>query len=196
MTKKTKKILSTFIDWNEVAELLGVMTADDVLDRFAEGSTWSLVYNDSIRRGMSSNDAEAEATEIDEREQAEAAGRYINALHSVASMFFGYVDMDVEEKKSKWGVIMSPRTSWNRSADKLRELINGVGMFHFSSLGEFLRSGPYTAKEAVIGHLNFLKRYSDVYGEESPSRKMENMMRYNNPKRRKTMAAKASALLR
>jgi hypothetical protein len=104
--------------------------------------------------------------------------------------------MEAEEKKGKWGVVISPRTSWNKSADKIRALINGVGMFYFASLGEFLRSGPYTAKEAVIGHIGLIKRYSDVYGETSPSRKMETMMRNNNPNRRKTMSAKAAALLR
>ena len=48
--------------------------------------------------------------------------------------------------------------------EKIRETINGVGDFHFSSLREFLDSGPYTARQAVLGHLRSIRSYPAVYG--------------------------------
>ena len=60
-----------------------------------------------------------------------------------------------------------PVKSWNASADAIRETINGVGYFHFSSLREFLDSGPYTARQAVLEHLGYIKDYPAVYGSKS-----------------------------
>lgn len=60
-----------------------------------------------------------------------------------------------------------PTKSWDDAANKIRETINGVGDFHFNDLSEFLRSGPYTAKQAVLSHLGYVKRHPDVYGGTS-----------------------------
>jgi hypothetical protein len=50
------------------------------------------------------------------------------------------------------------------AADKIRETINGVGDVHFNSLGEFLKAEASTAKQAVLSHLGYVKRYPAVYG--------------------------------
>jgi hypothetical protein len=57
-----------------------------------------------------------------------------------------------------------PSKSWSDAADKIRETINGVGTFHFNGLREFLDSGPYTPRQAVLSHLGSIKRYPAVYG--------------------------------
>lgn len=58
--------------------------------------------------------------------------------------------------------------SWSDAADKMRETVNGVGgTSHYDTLGEFLDSGPYTARQAVLSHLGYIKRYPDVYGSQS-----------------------------
>lgn len=57
-----------------------------------------------------------------------------------------------------------PTKSWDDAANRLRETINGVGDFHFDTLREFLDSGPYTARQAVLSHLGYIKRYPAVYG--------------------------------
>lgn len=47
------------------------------------------------------------------------------------------------------------------------------GDFHFDSLREFLASGPYTARQAVLSHLGYLKRHPHVYGGPSPRQMYE-----------------------
>jgi hypothetical protein len=60
-----------------------------------------------------------------------------------------------------------PTLNWNDAANKIRETINGVGNFHFNNLREFLDSGPYTARQAVLEHLGYIKRHPEVYGNNS-----------------------------
>lgn len=66
-----------------------------------------------------------------------------------------------------------PQRSWTDAANRLRETINGVGDFHFHSLRDFLDSGPYTARQAVLAHLSYVRRYPDVYGTPSAQRLYE-----------------------
>ena len=54
--------------------------------------------------------------------------------------------------------------TWRDVAEEMRQLVNGVGYFHFSSLTEFLDSGPYEPEDAVRLHLHYLRRYKEVYG--------------------------------
>jgi len=62
---------------------------------------------------------------------------------------------------------IKPLKSWKDAADQIRETINGVGYFHFYTLKEFLDSGPYTPRQAVLGHLHYIKDYPEVYGTYS-----------------------------
>lgn len=57
-----------------------------------------------------------------------------------------------------------PEESWSDAARKIMQTINGVGMFHFGSLKEFLDSGPYTPRQAVLSHLGYIRDYPKVYG--------------------------------
>jgi hypothetical protein len=40
-----------------------------------------------------------------------------------------------------------------------------------------LSSGPYTAKQAVLSHLGYIKRYPDVYGSTGARQLYENAWR-------------------
>jgi hypothetical protein len=73
--------------------------------------------------------------------------------------------------------VVRPKTTWQAAANALRETVNGVGMFHFSTLREFLSSGPYTAREAALGHLHWMKDWFAVYGAGSASGAYESAMR-------------------
>jgi hypothetical protein len=66
-----------------------------------------------------------------------------------------------------------PSTSWDAAANKIRETLNGVGYFHFDNLAEFLKSGPYTARQAVLSHLGTIRDYPAVYGSSSAQRMYE-----------------------
>lgn len=69
-----------------------------------------------------------------------------------------------------WEFIVEPFKSWRDAAEHLRQTVNGYGMFVFDSLKEFLDSGPYTPKEAVLGHLHWIRHYPEVYGSDSAQR--------------------------
>ena len=62
---------------------------------------------------------------------------------------------------------------WKSSVNEIRKTINGVGVFEFKDLQEFLKSGPYTARRAVLRHLHWIRRYPDVYGTTSAQRLYE-----------------------
>lgn len=61
-----------------------------------------------------------------------------------------------------------PSRSWEDAADRIRETINGVGMFHFHNLREFLDSGPYTARQTVLTSIGQIRYYPEIYGTGSP----------------------------
>ena len=54
--------------------------------------------------------------------------------------------------------------TWETVLTEIRELINGVGYYTFYSNKELKDSGPYTARQAVLGHLHYLSDYGAVYG--------------------------------
>lgn len=67
--------------------------------------------------------------------------------------------------------------SWADAAEKIRQTVNGVGYFSFASLKGFLSSGPYTPRQAVLGHLHWMRRRAEVYGDTSPRRTFERQFR-------------------
>jgi hypothetical protein len=61
-----------------------------------------------------------------------------------------------------------PEKSWNDVLSHVRETINGVGYFHFSSNRELMNSMPTKSpKAAVLAHLGWIKDWPAVYGEGS-----------------------------
>jgi hypothetical protein len=120
----------------------------------------------------------------DDEEEAETAardevyGQWYDAVESAASKLFEehglelqpagkwhpstYAKTKAERRPGQLKIV--PSNSWSDSADKIRETVNGVGTFHFNDLREFLSSGPYTARQAVLSHLGHIKSYPAVYG--------------------------------
>lgn len=88
-------------------------------------------------------------------------------LHPIAVKRRGVVDKRPFEFK------IVPFNSWEDAADKIRETINGVGAFYFRNLREFLDSGPCTARQAVLSHLNWIRDYPAVYGGLGPHQMYE-----------------------
>jgi len=113
----------------------------------------------------------AEDQEKAEQEaQAEVYNQWYDAVEHTADTLFGEHGLEVKPvgkqgtKDRRYDFKIVPANSWNDAANKLRETINGVGDFHFDTIREFLDSGPYTAKQAVLSHLGYIKRYPAVYG--------------------------------
>jgi hypothetical protein len=132
----------------------------DKIDDLNQDHYWEMA------RGAEGEEAQLEA----EREaQDEVYAQWYDAVESTASKLFEEHGLELQPAAGKndkrpYELKIVPQKSWNDAADKVRETINGVGMFHFNNLREFLDSGPYTAREAVLGHLGAIKDYPAVYG--------------------------------
>ena len=67
--------------------------------------------------------------------------------------------------------------TWTTAARAIMETINGVGYFTYNNVRDFLDSGPYTPKGAVLSHLGWVREYPRVYGTPSAERIYERNFR-------------------
>lgn len=175
-----------------------VVNLDQLAEQF-DLPSWESIYEMNLdyfyeRGDYAAREAEEEAEEEDEefseedRDEAEMRGQEVaerevyaqwaNAVESAADDMYEQYGLDLEPKGRKSGETVYefkivPRKDWRTSADLIRETVNGVGQFYFGSLKEFLDSGPYTAREAVLSHLGYIGRHTDVYGSPSARRVYE-----------------------
>jgi hypothetical protein len=187
-----KKRCKTVIDMNELADSIGVSHPDDVWDTMSmsSGELYSYAYSEALEEGMSEEEAEEFAQRAEREELDEQMRQYVGAVESAAEYLYGQHKLVVTiptkivdgEEVQIWDKIrIEPAETWRAAAAEIMETINGVGMFHYWSVKEFLDSGPYTPCEAVMEHLGYIKRYPDVYGGQSAQGMVDSSMRYNNP---------------
>lgn len=145
---------------DQLATMLGIETSDDFIER-------------AFRYDPGSEEAETEAYH-----------NYHNALMHVAENLFELhglilapVHFPRSDKRYPTEFQIAPEKSWDVAARKLLTTINGVGDISFSSLKDFLDSGPYTARQAVLSHLGYIGRYPDVYGTPNAERQFERYLR-------------------
>lgn len=151
------------INIDQLAKMFGLPDWDKI-DEMNQQHYWEMA------RGAEDEDAQIAA---ESAAQDEVYGQWYDAVESVGSQLFGEHGLDLQPTGKqgtatrRYEFKIVPQKSWNDAADKLRETINGVGYFHFNTLKEFLDSGPYTARSAVLSHLNHIKSYPAVYGSGS-----------------------------
>lgn len=185
---------NTRIDIDRLIKILDVTHPDSVLDNITMhgGSieNYNYAYDEAIAEGMSEEDAEEAALQAEQAALDEVMDQYYAALESAAQDLFGAHGLDVEIPTKKIEgrdvrlldeIKVSPQTSWKNAAGHIMETINGVGMFVYQDVDEFLESGPYTPCEAVMNHLEWIGSYPEVYGVSSARRRIEGSMRWNNP---------------
>lgn len=111
---------------------------------------------------------EDERMAAEQSAQEEVFAKWYDAVESVADHMFDEHGLTLEPVRKKdrrsYELRVVPKYSWKDAADKIRETVNGVGDFHFRNLREFLDSGPYTARQAVLSHLGWIKHYPAIYG--------------------------------
>jgi len=176
------------VDLSEIATLMGVVDPES-FDYGIDGDsfTYDYVYREALREAIDDEKSESEAEEYAEGKAMEAESKdyedafssYRSNVESVFDRLLGNVGMtlDITEKskgrgKEKYKIYqykIEPVKSWDDAASQIRQLVNGVGHFHFYTMKDFLDSGPYTPRQAVESHLSYLKRYHEVYGGSSPS---------------------------
>lgn len=158
----------------ELCEDLGIPQWED--DRFDTGDAYGYAYNVAVKEAEEEGLDPDAADEFAEERALEAEREMIDGLYRA---HMNAAEEAIEQTLEPANLVVSceagkclvePKVSWEDSAKQIVKVINGIGYFHFNSLREFLDSGPYTAREAVEGHLHHMARYGEVYGGPSPSR--------------------------
>ena len=179
MPKKDPQMLT----YDDLAELFGLPTLDSVeeggWDYVADGG--DLAYAEAKADGATEDVAEEAREEAWEEAQLEIFRLWSNAVEAVAEHEFGEVGLGLQDRwhetggKERFWVV--PVESWRYSATQIMEIVNGVGYFHFDNLKDFLDSGPYTPREAVLTHLHWLKDRAEVYGDVRPAARYDTAVR-------------------
>ena len=172
---KAKAGATDKINIDQLAKLFGLPDWEKI-DEMNQQHYWEVA-----QQGPDNSEAAEEAAE--EAAQTEVYGQWYDAVESTASKLFEEHGLELSPtgkqgtKDRRYDFKIVPSTSWDDATNKIRETINGVGDFHFNNLREFLSSGPYTAKQAVLSHLGYIKRYPAVYGGLGAHQMYENAWR-------------------
>lgn len=166
-----------------LAEMFGLISADELddlnLSYFDEVDT--AAYRQAKAEGKRESGAEKAREKAREAARTELYRKWYNAVEYVATQLFEKHGLEIgprKQSKNKWPYELKifPTTSWAVAANKIRQTVNGVGDYHFASLKEFLASGPYTERQAVLEHLGYIRRYPEVHGTSSARSMYENHM--------------------
>ncbi len=170
-----KKKVSDIFDLDGLARAFG-LKAD--LDDFMEANIDNIaqrghyVYNDAIRGGKTDRQAEKVREEAEGEAHDEIGKAYISAIFDTIEKEAEKFHLTViQQKPNRYKVV--PTTDWKTSLREIIDTINGVGMFEFNTIKEFLESGPYTLREGVLTHLHYLADYGHVYGGSTLQRQFE-----------------------
>ena len=166
MPAKKPLIVKATIEY--LAKMFGLPAWDDVEEMNVE------YFAEAYRYGMQSG-VEDDGLKAEQEAQDEIYRQWHTAVEYAATRLFEMHGLTLQPVAARRGPKTStpyeyrvvPAKSWADAATKLIETINGVGYFEFGSLKEFLESGPYTAREAVLSHLGWIKDYPRVYGSDS-----------------------------
>jgi hypothetical protein len=177
------------ITLERLAGMLGLPHLDQVLERnadyIAEGGRQAEQAAIDEDQGASA-DASTAFEDGEHAAEAELVDQWSDGVLAAAEPIFFAHELDLEPVKPRnkrdrvWEYKIVPRTSWEAAARKIITTINGVGMFHFDSVRDFIEGGSCSGpKDAVLSHLGHLRSYPDVYGTQSPSRLFEQGFRRN-----------------
>lgn len=176
--RKKMRQLRDVVTVDDLAKDIGVETLDKFADRVRAGSrAYDEVYASERAAGRSEVEAEMAAENVEASEMRTAMNRYAGAILLVAGDLYRRHGLDLLPHGRERDLRVVPQTSWEDAAERIRQTMNGVGIFHFGSLGDFLRSGPYTARQAVLGHLRTITDWPLVREGRRASRLVEERMR-------------------
>lgn len=193
-TRAKREEPSSYRTIDEIAELLGLPSWESIdelnLDFYAEVAHGAVRFDEEHASNLDERaDAEERYTEAEHAAQDEVYAQWYDAVEHAARVLFEAHGLSLEpapyprpkaarEDKRPYRLRIVPRTTWQDAAREIMTTIEGIGMFGYGgSLAEFLASGPYTARRAVLVHLHWIKRYPDVYGTTSAERLYEGAWR-------------------
>jgi len=168
---------------DQLANMFGLPTWDGIEEANVDyiGDAYSQAMDYYLKEGLSDAEAEIKAQEAEREAQDELYHKWHDAVMAVADNLFERHGLNLIPVKPRKGASrpyefhVKPflATSWEDAAGKIMDTINGVGMFEFADLEEFLNSGPWTARQAVLSHLHWIKSWPEVYGESMPRKVFE-----------------------
>ncbi len=194
--------LSDKINVDQLAEMFDLPTQDEIIELNIEYSMEArgVAEGQALEEGESEEEAEAIGFKAEEETLNEVYRSWYSGVTGAADELFGQHGLHLEpvgkDKDYAREYKIEPHESWKDSAGHIMETVNGVGDFTFYSLKEFLDSGPYTPREAVLTHLSYIERYPEVYGATSARQQFEGSFRNPgappkpNPKATKKLKAK------
>ncbi len=178
-----KKKISDVVTIDDIAKDFKVDSVGDYDEKVLHsgGGSYDFVYKQALEAGKTEEQAEEAAREAEDEERDEAVGKYMDAVMFVADRLYGEHGLTLvpkhKGKHQSYDFKVVPEKSWEDAADRIRQTINGVGYFEFNNLRDFLTSGPYTPREAVMEHLHWIASWPEVYGEGKPGSMVERRMR-------------------
>ncbi|KKW45855.1 MAG: hypothetical protein UY96_C0013G0012 [Parcubacteria group bacterium GW2011_GWB1_56_8] len=177
------------VNLGALAKLFGISMWDDFNEGWEPGAH-HYAYQERHQEAIDDGESEDRAVELaeeaamkaEEEEQAEFFSNYHHCLFQAVESEFEKHGLELIPKHSgekyPYEFVVVPLKSWEDAAVAIMGTINGVGMFWFHNLKEFLKSGPYTPREAVLLHLDSIKVRAEVYGDASAKRTFERCMRF------------------
>jgi len=179
MAKRTKT--SDTFTFEELCEAVGLKASYEGMEKLVEFNIYYIfeqgdyAYKQAIEDGEDEDKAEGARSKTEGKLINKLSTAYINAaietIENALTKHFALDLTEVKERKgeqTRWKI--TPLRTWRESLGHIVETINGVGLFRFDSIREFLDSGPYTEREGVLTHLHYLADYSSVYGVRSLER--------------------------
>lgn len=153
--------VNAFVTFDAICKLLKVRNSEKWMDDWFKIS--DSYYNPEWTEEENQK-AEAEA-------EAEQWKNYQDAVMSVAERLFGEHHLSLipvwkgrkHRHIEKYRIQPADTKTWKDAAEEVRQTINGVGYFHFTTLKELQDSGPYTPREVVLNHLHYIPRWQEVY---------------------------------
>lgn len=187
--KRTSKPTSSVVNIDDLAKLFELPTSEEIDESVCQhGGAYGYAYKRATSDGESEEKAEELAQAAEQEEREEAYHKWYDAVEYVARSEFEEHGLQLTQAYKRirgrkvdserpYELRVIPVESWRDAAGKIMNTINGVGMFEFSSVKEFMDSGPYTAREAALQHTHWINRRAEVYGDASPRSKYDGRMR-------------------
>lgn len=180
---RTYKGTPGIVSLDVLADLFGLPSTDDLYEGSAGylAEVYSSIYKAALEE-QSKHKAEERAAEVEQEEMSAIYSRHVSAILSAVEPIFEHHHLELIHRNDEWKdeYFIQPESSstWRDAANAIRQTINGVGYFHFNTLKEFLDSGPWTAKEAVLSHLGSISDAVEVYGLRRPKSSYYSAMSY------------------
>jgi hypothetical protein len=170
----------------QIAKMYGMPDPEDVDMQFGESEFSMEIQDAAYKQAIDDGHSEEEAEQIGMDAEVEARGEEMrkvrDAMVASAERLLEKHGLELapvgKDPRNTWTFKVIPTHSWEEAAAKIMQTINGVGQFEFNSLRDFLESGPYTPRQAVLSHLHWTAYWPEVYGEKSAERYYYDQMRY------------------